>query len=177
MNSVMIDFKELDHKIQHGYLLILENQWRDGCDEWLQTWECIKLLMKESNSKDLYDLDEKYPWTESGTPSEYVEDMKTELYAASVKDMDYQQKYNTYCQELAVYISDGTPEDYNKRYTLKLKNELTLHDISDEDLAKYITKKEPEAPLTKRVKTGRNEPCPCGSGRKYKKCCGVKMVG
>lgn len=22
------------------------------------------------------------------------------------------------------------------------------------------------------IKTGRNEPCPCGSGRKYKKCCG-----
>jgi len=24
---------------------------------------------------------------------------------------------------------------------------------------------------TKRVKVGRNEPCPCGSGKKYKKCC------
>ena len=23
-----------------------------------------------------------------------------------------------------------------------------------------------------RVKTGRNDPCPCGSGRKFKKCCG-----
>lgn len=23
------------------------------------------------------------------------------------------------------------------------------------------------------MKTGRNDPCPCGSGRKYKKCCGV----
>ena len=22
-------------------------------------------------------------------------------------------------------------------------------------------------------KIGRNEPCPCGSGKKYKKCCGV----
>jgi len=22
------------------------------------------------------------------------------------------------------------------------------------------------------MKTGRNEPCPCGSGKKYKKCCG-----
>ena len=22
------------------------------------------------------------------------------------------------------------------------------------------------------TKTGRNEPCPCGSGRKFKKCCG-----
>ncbi|MHC4123979.1 MAG: SEC-C metal-binding domain-containing protein [Planctomycetota bacterium] len=21
-------------------------------------------------------------------------------------------------------------------------------------------------------KVGRNDPCPCGSGRKYKKCCG-----
>jgi len=23
-----------------------------------------------------------------------------------------------------------------------------------------------------RVKAGRNEPCPCGSGKKFKKCCG-----
>ncbi len=27
-------------------------------------------------------------------------------------------------------------------------------------------------PQRKTVKTGPNEPCPCGSGRKYKKCCG-----
>jgi len=27
-------------------------------------------------------------------------------------------------------------------------------------------------PVT-RQKVGRNEPCPCGSGRKYKKCCGA----
>jgi uncharacterized protein len=25
----------------------------------------------------------------------------------------------------------------------------------------------------RRQKTGRNDPCPCGSGRKYKKCCGT----
>ena len=24
-------------------------------------------------------------------------------------------------------------------------------------------------------KFGRNEPCPCGSGRKFKKCCGKKV--
>ncbi len=28
-------------------------------------------------------------------------------------------------------------------------------------------------PVTRGKKTGRNEPCPCGSGKKYKKCCGV----
>jgi preprotein translocase subunit SecA len=28
-------------------------------------------------------------------------------------------------------------------------------------------------PIVNEVKTGRNEPCPCGSGAKYKKCCGA----
>jgi SEC-C motif-containing protein len=27
-------------------------------------------------------------------------------------------------------------------------------------------------PIRKEPKIGRNEPCPCGSGKKYKKCCG-----
>jgi len=30
----------------------------------------------------------------------------------------------------------------------------------------------PQAPVIKANKTGRNDPCPCGSGKKYKKCCG-----
>ena len=29
-----------------------------------------------------------------------------------------------------------------------------------------------DAPATATKTPGRNEPCPCGSGRKYKKCCG-----
>ena len=29
-------------------------------------------------------------------------------------------------------------------------------------------------PVVKTVKVGRNDPCPCGSGKKYKKCCGLK---
>ena len=30
---------------------------------------------------------------------------------------------------------------------------------------------EPPAPIVRGKKIGRNEPCPCGSGKKYKKCC------
>ena len=30
----------------------------------------------------------------------------------------------------------------------------------------------PVEPYRAPVKVGRNEPCPCGSGKKYKKCCG-----
>ncbi len=31
---------------------------------------------------------------------------------------------------------------------------------------------EPKKPLVKETKVGRNDPCPCGSGKKYKNCCG-----
>ncbi len=29
-----------------------------------------------------------------------------------------------------------------------------------------------QAPIKKEIRVGRNDPCPCGSGKKYKKCCG-----
>ena len=34
-------------------------------------------------------------------------------------------------------------------------------------------KVDPKGPPRKVVKIGRNDPCPCGSGKKYKKCCGA----
>jgi len=30
----------------------------------------------------------------------------------------------------------------------------------------------PKQPVRREKKIGRNDPCPCGSGKKYKKCCG-----
>jgi len=30
-------------------------------------------------------------------------------------------------------------------------------------------------PIKADAKPGRNDPCPCGSGKKYKKCCGRKQ--
>jgi len=37
---------------------------------------------------------------------------------------------------------------------------------------KSITKKKPAKKVQPVTKVGRNDPCPCGSGKKYKKCCG-----
>ncbi len=41
-------------------------------------------------------------------------------------------------------------------------------DITDLDILLH-----PQQPVTAETKVGRNEPCPCGSGKKYKKCCGA----
>ncbi len=36
----------------------------------------------------------------------------------------------------------------------------------------YLDGQTRQTPTTKAQKTGRNAPCPCGSGKKYKRCCG-----
>ena len=33
----------------------------------------------------------------------------------------------------------------------------------------------PVEPRKVKDKVGRNDPCPCGSGKKYKKCCGMDL--
>ncbi|MBO4635828.1 MAG: SEC-C domain-containing protein [Clostridiales bacterium] len=43
--------------------------------------------------------------------------------------------------------------------------------LSDEQMSK-ITRDYREANIAHSEKIGRNDPCPCGSGKKYKKCCG-----
>ena len=37
--------------------------------------------------------------------------------------------------------------------------------------------KQTQQPIRAEQKVGRNEPCPCGSGKKYKKCCGANHGG
>lgn len=39
-------------------------------------------------------------------------------------------------------------------------------------LASKLGSRHTHAPVSRGVKVGRNEPCPCGSGKKFKKCCG-----
>ena len=53
--------------------------------------------------------------------------------------------------------------------------------LKREQIAKPTwTSSDPESSKPKTVrktvkqKVGRNDPCPCGSGKKYKKCCGMK---
>ena len=45
--------------------------------------------------------------------------------------------------------------------------------IFDEDTRKRLYREQKQSgTIRKEKKIGRNDPCPCGSGKKYKKCCG-----
>jgi SWIM/SEC-C metal-binding protein len=41
-----------------------------------------------------------------------------------------------------------------------------------EDISDIERLLNPPVPRRSEKKAGRNDPCPCGSGKKYKKCCG-----
>ncbi len=38
----------------------------------------------------------------------------------------------------------------------------------------YDAQRPPQQPIVRGPKIGRNDPCPCGSGKKHKKCCGAR---
>lgn len=62
------------------------------------------------------------------------------------------------------YAEQGSKKDY-RELALFRKHDGAWYLVSGEPLpAKQVVREFP--------KTGRNDPCPCGSGKKYKKCCG-----
>ncbi|WP_407668339.1 SEC-C metal-binding domain-containing protein [Oceanobacillus damuensis] len=86
----------------------------------------------------------------------YTEDESKEMIASVLVEEIFdvtknKEKYNEkrYCKKLA-----KLPERYEMEYT------------DAESEAKVQT------PVVNEQKIGRNDPCPCGSGKKYKKCCG-----
>ena len=68
----------------------------------------------------------------------------------------------------ANYLMDEIRKDIPFQEQMTRIN-ITLGDM--EGIANRIVKEHKEGPITAQ-KVGRNEPCPCGSGKKYKKCCG-----
>ncbi len=50
--------------------------------------------------------------------------------------------------------------------------EITVDADKPEDTADLDQLLNPILPAKADAKVGRNDPCPCGSGKKYKKCCG-----
>ncbi len=63
----------------------------------------------------------------------------------------------------AVYVTDGLQDRHHERATFKKQDGVWLYD-DGEIVPTTIVRSTP--------KVGRNDPCPCGKGLKYKQCCG-----
>lgn len=64
---------------------------------------------------------------------------------------------------VARFKSQGKPVAHHERAVFKRENGAWLYVDGEIN---------PKGPPRQVEKVGRNDPCPCGSGKKYKKCCG-----
>jgi uncharacterized protein YchJ len=63
--------------------------------------------------------------------------------------------------------------DFNQRADLTAAIiRICLHQKSSYELKYQDVEAQPiTSPLYREIRVGRNDPCPCGSGKKYKRCC------
>jgi preprotein translocase subunit SecA len=73
-------------------------------------------------------------------------------------------------------VFSSVPQDYKHSELNQFSQKPPENIISDHPAAKRTAEREkinkPETFKREEEKVGRNDPCPCGSGKKYKKCCG-----
>ena len=80
----------------------------------------------------------------------------------------------------AVATTEDELEKKEKAYSDERVQEAAAQFMKREQVAKpTVTNLEGDGTVVnrtvKKVKIGRNDPCPCGSGKKYKKCCGANQ--
>ena len=106
-----------------------------------------------------------------------MEELKRGIYLRSYAQQDpvvafRMESYDMF-DEMNALIREGTVVTL---LTFRLKSE---EDVKREQTAKITATSgatdgsEKKQPVKKGEKIGRNDPCPCGSGKKYKKCCGA----
>ena len=88
---------------------------------------------------------------------------------------EYQREGYSMFMEMIGRIKKDTVE---KLCLVRIQREEEVEEIRRKQKQDYILSRGEDAPVSKtikrsQVKVGRNDPCPCGSGKKYKKCCGA----
>ena len=111
------------------------------------------------------------------------------LESAKVWDEMINEMYNRICSiltraqipEMQQQVQEAAPEQRTQRqqYTESKQQigEEQLVDRNQQAAAQHDTRaQQPRTPITKDKLPGRNDPCPCGSGKKFKNCHGKGIV-
>lgn len=89
----------------------------------------------------------------------YINERVDESFCGDLEDVEI---------DLGLKTERTTERKNLYRFVKDSEHELSNIGLGDLD---YLLNAPPSVQIVKPEKTGRNEPCPCGSGKKYKKCC------
>ncbi|ASA26573.1 hypothetical protein B9T62_33060 [Paenibacillus donghaensis] len=90
---------------------------------------------------------------------------------------DYDSGYLSLTKSIYAYcVISSTPHPSLPQWKKELDKEkvrLSRREVEWNEMAANRVLKGSPKPYTNPNKVGRNDPCPCGSGKKHKKCCGA----
>lgn len=83
---------------------------------------------------------------------------------------EYKKEAFNIFEEMSGRISN---EVLSRLFKVQVKTENEIQKTQKHQQLIYNRGDSADQPVRREKKVGRNEPCPCGSGKKYKKCCGI----
>ena len=135
-------------------------------------WSYAEQTALENNSGGQYTVDTK--WMEH---IDAMEELRKGIYLRSYGQRDPVVEYRIEGFNMFDEMVASIREDTSRMLlTMELRTEQPLQ---REQVAKPTGESGADdgsvkkQPAKKIAKPGRNDPCPCGSGKKYKKCCGA----
>ena len=84
----------------------------------------------------------------------------------------YQEVHERICGEVVRYAFQLEPMSQEERQAQLAQQKAETKRVQRVAAAAGGPSPSTETVIRQKKKVGRNSPCPCGSGRKYKKCCG-----
>lgn len=168
----------LDALIEEGYAEYQKppRDLRKIVEVWGRAWALVPELARAWRVLDINAFEDKFGADRS--MYDWVVDYDMELFNIAQKDPSYNKVRLAFAREF-----DRTfPRDLHEVLRMRLEPDGTLWSEYDQMMAEYESEEHvipyaDEASQTtpsKPAKVGRNDPCPCGSGKKYKKCCGKR---
>ena len=146
-------------------------------------------IIDESWKENLRELDELRHSVQNASYEQKDPLLIFKLESAKVWDDMINEMYNRICSiltraqipEMQQQVQEAAPEQRTQRqqYTESKQQigEEQLVDRNQQAAAQQDTRaQQPRTPITKDKLPGRNDPCPCGSGKKFKNCHGKGIV-
>jgi hypothetical protein len=164
----------------YDFLKSVEIISRDTYDHYKEVTRTLKGEVIVGIPRDLWDSNFIHQWEkpDSISDTEFIEEEKIFKKSLSFIDFDYSSFKKEIADELSnlgtlsTYIDNAAQTRNNTPDFLEQRPSGTdfFSPQQVEDTTKYIQKGN-TGTYKAAVKIGRNDPCPCGSGKKYKKCC------
>ncbi|TWX64333.1 DUF1186 domain-containing protein [Colwellia demingiae] len=126
----------------------------------------ISLCDKDLFDEDRFKQDEVKAWNRAGTPKLIESDMiQTQFNLVATLSAWAEDDSEDESEEVDSLVNEDL-EDFEGFDSLMGEGGLLANILYDEN-----TIIENSVPVSSLPTAGRNDPCPCGSGKKYKKCC------